>query len=108
VHPRNTPAPSDAGSSLSGRDSHGPPPSPLPPRGLDLRALPAPGRAPPDMALVRAGRGRVRWGTNRAHQAMTLEFAQLGSQLVYGHPELRPQILRALRVLVDQRARAGL
>ena len=34
-------------------------------------------------------------------QSLTLEFSQLLSQLLYSQPELRPSVLKALRVLVE-------
>jgi ribosomal RNA-processing protein 12 len=34
-------------------------------------------------------------------QALTAEFAQLLSQLLYGQPELRPAVLKALKVMVE-------
>lgn len=37
-------------------------------------------------------------------QALTPEFSQLLSQLLYSQAELRPPILRALRIMVDSNA----
>ncbi|OCH84676.1 NUC173-domain-containing protein [Obba rivulosa] len=41
------------------------------------------------------------WGTADLKQALTPEFSQLLSQLLYGQAELRPAVLRALRIMVD-------
>ncbi|GBE81173.1 hypothetical protein SCP_0309000 [Sparassis crispa] len=41
------------------------------------------------------------WGTVDLQQALTHEFSQLLSQLLYNQPELRPAVLKALKVMVD-------
>ncbi|KAH9951521.1 ribosomal RNA-processing protein 12 [Amylocystis lapponica] len=41
------------------------------------------------------------WGTVDLKQALTPEFSQLLSQLLYGQPELRPAVLKALKIMVD-------
>jgi ribosomal RNA-processing protein 12 len=40
-------------------------------------------------------------------QALTSEFAQLLTQLLYGQPDLRPAVLRALRAMVDSNVTAA-
>ncbi|KAG2015784.1 hypothetical protein CC2G_009019 [Coprinopsis cinerea AmutBmut pab1-1] len=41
------------------------------------------------------------WGTPDLKESLDATFSQLLSQLLYGQPELRPAILKALRTLVD-------
>ncbi|CCM05445.1 uncharacterized protein FIBRA_07664 [Fibroporia radiculosa] len=41
------------------------------------------------------------WGTPDLQQALTLEFSQLLSQLLYNQPELRPAVLKSLKTLVE-------
>ncbi|PIL36261.1 hypothetical protein GSI_01923 [Ganoderma sinense ZZ0214-1] len=41
------------------------------------------------------------WGTPDLKQSLTMQFSQLLSQLLYNQPELRPAVLRALRIMVD-------
>ncbi|KAI0644687.1 NUC173-domain-containing protein [Trametes meyenii] len=41
------------------------------------------------------------WGTADLKQSLTPQFAQLLSQLLYSQAELRPAVLRALKIMVD-------
>ncbi|KAI8992894.1 NUC173-domain-containing protein [Trametes punicea] len=41
------------------------------------------------------------WGTVDLRQSLTPQFSQLLSQLLYSQPDLRPAVLRSLKIMVD-------
>ncbi|KAF9812553.1 hypothetical protein IEO21_06143 [Rhodonia placenta] len=53
------------------------------------------------MEQIWAGLPGYCWGTVDLKQALNPEFSQLISQLLYNQTELRPAVLRALKVMVD-------
>ncbi|KAI0332309.1 NUC173-domain-containing protein [Cubamyces sp. BRFM 1775] len=47
------------------------------------------------------------WGTVDLKQSLTPQFSQLLSQLLYNQPDLRPAVLRALKIMVDSNVALG-
>ncbi|RDB25177.1 Ribosomal RNA-processing protein 12 [Hypsizygus marmoreus] len=53
------------------------------------------------VAQIWSGLSGYCWGTRDLKQSLTPSFSQLLSQLLYGQPELRPAVLKALKIMVD-------